>query len=130
MQTRITAVLVVFAGLFGAAGVAGAALAAHGFGGDILALAAAIALVHAPALLALAAAPPDMSRLKLPCGLLLIAGVLLFSGDLAARSIGGDRLFVNAAPTGGTLLIGGWLLLAVGGVIAALRRPRGAVDAG
>lgn len=126
MRTRTFPFFVFFAGLFGAAGVAGAALAAHGFGGDVLALAAAIALVHAPALLALAALPPGAARLTLPCGLLLVAGVVLFSGDLAARSFLGDRLFFDAAPTGGTLMIAGWLLLAVGAAVAALRSRGGA----
>ena len=121
MHTRTSRLFVVFAGLFGAAGVAGAALAAHGFGGQFLALAAAIALVHAPALLALAAVPPGLVRLTLPSGLLIAAGVVLFSGDLAARGFGHDRLFLDAAPTGGTLMIAGWLLLAIGAAVAALK---------
>lgn len=130
MHTRTSSLFIVFAGLFGATGVAGAAMAAHGRGGDFLGLAAAFALVHAPALLALAAVPPTGMRLRLPSGLLLIAGTLLFSGDLALRGFMGDRLFLNAAPTGGMALVAGWLLLAAGAAIAAVRRPkRGGEDA-
>ena len=39
----------------------------------------------------------------------LFAGVLLFSGSLAAEALFGLR--PRLAPTGGTLLIAGWLLL-------------------
>ncbi|WP_062111938.1 DUF423 domain-containing protein [Aureimonas sp. AU40] len=106
-----------FAGLFGAAGTAGAAYAAHG-GGDasLAAIAAAIAFVHAPTLLALSLAGERLRGAALPI-LGLIAGVLLFSGDLAMRLATGGRLFAMAAPTGGTVLILSWLLL---GVLALL----------
>lgn len=116
--------LVGFAGLFGAAGVAGAAVAAHGGGNaQLAATAAAIALVHAPSLLGLAAFVSRMPRLAPLSGLLIILGTLLFSGDLAARIVWGVRLFANAAPIGGTLLIAGWLVVAVAGIVLAIRRP-------
>jgi len=38
----------------------------------------------------------------------------LFAGDLTLRQFAGHSLFSMAAPTGGTLLIASWLLLAVG----------------
>ncbi|BDA85983.1 hypothetical protein Sa4125_35250 [Aureimonas sp. SA4125] len=110
------------AGLFGALGVGGAALAAHGGDNRLIAIAAAIALVHAPALLTLAAVPDEHLRLRAAAGLFLIVGTILFSGDLAIRSLGGERLFVNAAPTGGFFLIVGWLLVTIGAGMAALRR--------
>ena len=104
---------VVFAGLFGAFGTAGAAFAAHG-GADaqLAAIAAAIAFVHAPALLALGLAGERL-RAPLVPGIGMCLGVALFSGDLAARIVTGGRLFANAAPTGGTILIVSWLALAV-----------------
>jgi uncharacterized membrane protein YgdD (TMEM256/DUF423 family) len=43
-------------------------------------------------------------------------GLLLFCGDLACRDFLGQPLFAMAAPTGGTILMGGWLLLAVAAV--------------
>ena len=118
------ALLVGFAGLFGAAGVAGAAVAAHGGGSaQLAATAATIALVHAPSLLGLAAFVSRMPRLAPLSGLLIIVGTLLFSGDLAARIAGGERLFANAAPIGGSLLIAGWLVVAVAGIVLTIRRP-------
>ena len=49
--------------------------------------------------------------------------LLLFSGDLAARIAWGERLFANAAPLGGTLLIAGWLSVGAAGIGLAIRRP-------
>ena len=125
MRAMFRTILVIAAGIFGAAGVAGAAAAAHGGDNRLIAIAAGISLVHAPVLLALAAMPDDILRLRLPAGLLLILGTLLFSGDLAARTFLDQRLFFNAAPTGGVLLIAGWLFVTVGAVVAVLVRRRG-----
>ncbi|MEH6718047.1 MAG: DUF423 domain-containing protein [Aurantimonas endophytica] len=120
----MAALLVLFAGLFGAAGVAGAALAAHGGDVRLVATAAAIALVHAPALLGLAALRPFLGRWADTGGLVMIVGTLLFSGDLAARVVLGDRLFANAAPIGGGLLIAAWSIAALSGLVQALRTGR------
>lgn len=117
----MAALLILFAGLFGAAGVAGAAVAAHGGEVRLVATAAAIAVVHAPALLGLAALRPHLRRWADAGGLVMIGGTLLFSGDLAARVLLGDRLFTNAAPIGGGLLIAAWLIIAVSGVVQAAR---------
>jgi uncharacterized membrane protein YgdD (TMEM256/DUF423 family) len=104
---------VALAGLLGALATAGAALAAHGrTEGSFLAIAAAVAFVHAPALLALGLAGSALRARALPIGLMTL-GTLLFSGDLASRALLGGRAFLNAAPTGGTLLILGWLSLVV-----------------
>jgi uncharacterized membrane protein YgdD (TMEM256/DUF423 family) len=43
----------------------------------------------------------------------MILGTLLFSGDVALRAVTGERLFANAAPIGGTILILAWLMLAI-----------------
>ncbi|NDV85788.1 DUF423 domain-containing protein [Aurantimonas aggregata] len=117
--------LILFAGLFGAAGVAGAALAAHGGEVRLVATAAAIALVHAPALLGLAALRPLLGRWADLGGGVMIAGTLLFSGDLAARVLLGDRLFANAAPIGGGMLIAAWLIIAVSGLVRGTRAVHG-----
>ncbi|WP_062227382.1 DUF423 domain-containing protein [Aureimonas frigidaquae] len=117
-------ILIVFAGLFGAGGVAGAAYAAHATAAPQAAIAAAIALVHAPALLALALAPAHVIALRAIPGAMMVSGVLLFSGDLATRIATGGRLFANAAPSGGMLLMAGWLALAILALAALLRGRR------
>ena len=97
-------------GLAGAAGVAIAAMAAHA-GGSHTQTASSFLLAHAPALLAIGlVAATSLLRLS---GYVLLAGVILFVGDLLARDFLGDRLFPYAAPIGGTLLILGWLLVFV-----------------
>jgi uncharacterized membrane protein YgdD (TMEM256/DUF423 family) len=47
----------------------------------------------------------------------LFIGLLIFSGDLIMRDMAGHRLFPMAAPSGGMLMILGWLITAA----AALR---------
>ncbi|RIY01912.1 DUF423 domain-containing protein [Aureimonas flava] len=114
--------LVAAAGLLGAAGTAGAAFAAHGGAqANLVAIAAAIAFVHAPALLALGLVPPGALRGRTVAGGLMILGTILFSGDLAMRAVGGERLFANAAPIGGSVLILAWLAVAVLALVP--RRP-------
>jgi uncharacterized membrane protein YgdD (TMEM256/DUF423 family) len=110
---------VLVAGLFGAAGVGLAAAAAH-MGGPFLASASQMLLVHAPALLALGllgAFSGPRGRALAIGGMVLLAGVLLFSGDLALRNFAGRNLFSMAAPTGGTLMMAGWIILAVSGLL-------------
>ncbi len=99
------------AGLFGAAGVAFSAVAAHAGGGGI-GTAANFLLFHAPVLLALGLAGSAAMRLMRIGGWVVLAGVLLFAGDLLARHYLGNRLFPMAAPAGGGLMILGWLVIA------------------
>ncbi|HRY08015.1 MAG TPA: DUF423 domain-containing protein, partial [Hyphomicrobiaceae bacterium] len=49
---------------------------------------------------------------------LLLGGAVLFAADIAARTIGGFRLFPMAAPTGGSAMILGWLVLVFAGVLS------------
>jgi uncharacterized membrane protein YgdD (TMEM256/DUF423 family) len=42
-----------------------------------------------------------------------VIAAALFAGDLTLRQYAGHSLFPMAAPTGGTLLIVSWLMLAV-----------------
>lgn len=108
------AILAVFAGLFGASGVAAAAAAAHIANDASLHTAADFLLFHAAALLALVAAERGQPhRGVLAAGTLIAAGTVLFSGDLAMRVLAGVRLLPLAAPTGGLLLIAGWLTAAL-----------------
>jgi uncharacterized membrane protein YgdD (TMEM256/DUF423 family) len=101
MNNRI---LVFIAGLCGTAGV-----------GTFTGTAASFLLMHAPVLLAIGLLTAN--RILYAAGLILIVGLVLFCGDLLMRDFVGNRLFPFAAPTGGTLLIAGWLAIA----LAALR---------
>lgn len=109
LNARLEPVLYLFAGLFGLAGVALAALAAHGGGQATLAASAsAMCLAHAPALLALALGAGKIKTAWL-AGLLMIVGTLLFAGDLVTLRFTGSGLFPYAAPTGGWAMMLGWL---------------------
>lgn len=109
-------ILVILAGIMGADGVILAAAAAHQGDATRLVPASSMLLFHAPAILAVAAlAERGIIHLKIGIaagfGFVIAAG--LFSGDLTLRQYAGHSLFPMAAPTGGTLLIVSWLLLAV-----------------
>ncbi|UHC19097.1 DUF423 domain-containing protein [Methylobacterium currus] len=108
--------LVVLAGLSGALGVGLSAAAAHIAGATSLATAAQFLLFHAPALLALALLAGS-GRLQpgavRSAGVLLALGLALFSGDLSARVLMQVPLFPMAAPSGGMILILGWVLIAL-----------------
>jgi uncharacterized membrane protein YgdD (TMEM256/DUF423 family) len=112
--------LVVAAGLSGCLGVALSAAATHVTAGGQLLTAAQFLLFHAPALLVLGAFAasgalhPKVTRLA---GYVLVLGLVLFCGDLSRRTFAGTALFPMAAPTGGTLLMIGWLLAGAAGIL-------------
>jgi uncharacterized membrane protein YgdD (TMEM256/DUF423 family) len=117
-------VLIALAGLMGSAGVLVAAASAHAAPGASLDSASSMLLFHAAAVVAIAAAL-DRGLVWRPLGVLaaiaLVLGAGLFAGDLAMRAFAQARLFPMAAPTGGTLMIGGWLALA-GSAVTSLRQ--------
>ena len=117
LNHRFVPLFYLLSGLFGFAGVALAAAAAHG-GGDahLLASASAMCLAHAPALLALAFGIDKIKTAWL-AGLLIGIGTLLFSADLVSLRFAGSGLFPMAAPTGGFAMMFGWLAIAVGAFI-------------
>ncbi len=100
--------------LAGAAAVAGGAFAAHGLeavAAERMATAARFAMWHGLALLGAAA-------LGLASPLLVAffaAGLLLFSGSLAALALGAPAGVAMLAPFGGLAFLAGWLQLAVSG---------------
>ncbi|AIC28612.1 MULTISPECIES: DUF423 domain-containing protein [Rhizobium] len=117
LNARLEPVLYLFAGLFGVAGVALAAVAAHGGGqASLAASASAMCLAHAPALLALAFGTTRLKTAWL-AGFLMIVGTLLFAGDLVSLRFAGSGLFPYAAPTGGWAMMLGWLAVAAGAVL-------------
>lgn len=122
---RASTLLVAFAGVLGAAGVADGAIAAHVAGGATLERASEILMVHAAALLGLAA----WARL---CGeraeIVAVAaalglGAALFGADVTLLTLAGQRLFPHAAPIGGSTMIAAWLILTLLALTGRLR-PR------
>jgi uncharacterized membrane protein YgdD (TMEM256/DUF423 family) len=113
---RLFRVLIVLAGLMGAGGVILAALSAHQGDASRLASAASMLLFHSTAVLA-AVALAERRLIQLRLGLAaafgFAAAAALFATDLTLRQYAGHSLFPFAAPTGGTLLIVSWILLAV-----------------
>lgn len=108
--------LVFLAGFMGAAGVAAAAAGAHVNGDPNLTTAATFLMLGAAAVIggcALAALRgPGWSFAGIGAGIIAL-GTLLFSGALATRALWDIVLFPMAAPAGGTMLILGWLVLAL-----------------
>lgn len=100
--------------LAGAAGVALAALGTHG-GYPRADTAARMLLFTAPAVLALLALgrngdlAPRIGRIGVP---VLLAGAIVFAGDLVLRDVGWRLLPGFAAPLGGMMMIAGWVLAA------------------
>jgi uncharacterized membrane protein YgdD (TMEM256/DUF423 family) len=114
--SRSFRILVILAGIMGADGVILAAAAAHQPDAMRLASASSMLLFHATAVLA-AVALVERGVIHAGIGLAaafgLVIAAALFAGDLTLRQYAGHSLFPFAAPAGGTLLIVGWLLLAV-----------------
>ena len=124
-------VLAALAGLYGAMGVVLAALGAHAGAGPNVTTAADFLLFHAAALVgACACVDARGGRAVLLAASLWALGAFLFSGELALHALAGVSPIPLAAPTGGLVLIAGWLLaaaalpLAVGARLAG-RLPRG-----
>jgi uncharacterized membrane protein YgdD (TMEM256/DUF423 family) len=117
-------IVLVLAGLMGAGGVVLAAAGAHAAPGTGLDSAAYMLLFHAAAIIG-AAALAQQGLLWRPLALAALAawivGSALFAGDLALRAFAGHRLFVMAAPSGGIILIAGWLAFAAAAVGTLLR---------
>jgi uncharacterized membrane protein YgdD (TMEM256/DUF423 family) len=108
--------IVLLAGLMGAAGVAAAAAGAHMNPDPNLATAANFLMLGAAGavgVVALAAARgPRFSIADAGAGLVAL-GTLLFGSALAVRALWNIAIFPMAAPTGGTMLIAGWVVVAL-----------------
>jgi uncharacterized membrane protein YgdD (TMEM256/DUF423 family) len=107
---RITLFL---AGLIGACGVIFSAMAAHGGDTHLYSAAATACMAQAPALLGIYVGW-ERIRTALIASLLIGLGCLLFAGDLIFRTRFGHGLFPMSAPTGGTMMILGWVAVAAG----------------
>lgn len=116
-MTRTCRCLVILSGIMGADGVILAAASAHGsHAATLLGPASSMLLFHASAVLATTALLQrgliDV-RIGTVSAFGFVVAAVLFASDLTLRQYAGHRLFPFAAPTGGTLLIASWLLLAV-----------------
>ena len=111
------------AAIFGFLGVAAGAFGAHGLASRVSAkdlaiweTAAEYQLLHAVALLALAALPESPARSRV-C-LCWIAGIIIFSGSLYALVLSNVRQLGMVTPFGGLCMLAGWALL-----VFAVRTP-------
>jgi uncharacterized membrane protein YgdD (TMEM256/DUF423 family) len=115
-MNRLLRILIGLAAIMGADGVILVALSAHQADASRLGAASSMLLFHASAVLgtlALAERGLIQLRIGLVAAFGFVVAATLFAGDLSLRQFAGHALFPMAAPTGGSLLIGSWLLLAV-----------------
>jgi uncharacterized membrane protein YgdD (TMEM256/DUF423 family) len=116
MSSRLFRILIILAGVMGADGVILAAAAAHQPDAARLASASSMLLFHATAVLAVAALAERgviHVRIGATAAFGFVIASALFAGDLTLRQYAGHSLFPMAAPSGGTLLIVSWIVLAV-----------------
>ena len=116
MESRLFRILIILAGVMGADGVILAAASAHQGDATRLAPASSMLLFHATAVLAavaLAERGVIHVRIGIAAAFGFVVAAALFAGDLTLRQYAGHSLFPMAAPSGGTLLIVSWLVLAV-----------------
>ncbi|GIX22245.1 MAG: hypothetical protein KatS3mg121_1028 [Gammaproteobacteria bacterium] len=129
MHRRIERAMIVYAGVAGALGVIALAVGAHAPPGwlppprlDAWRQAALLQVLHAPALLAVAALSgrlhPTLGRLA-QWGFAL--GLPLFCLPVYGWAATGWRAAARAAPLGGLTLIAAWSLLAVAGALGTGR---------
>jgi uncharacterized membrane protein YgdD (TMEM256/DUF423 family) len=115
-MNRLFRILIGVAAIMGADGVILAALSAHQADASRLGAASSMLLFHATAVLGTVALA-ERGLIQLGIGLAAAFGFVvaatLFATDLSLRQFAGHALFPMAAPTGGSLLIGSWLTLAV-----------------
>jgi uncharacterized membrane protein YgdD (TMEM256/DUF423 family) len=116
MASRTLRILIILAGVMGADGVILAAASVHQADATRLASASSMLLFHSSAVLAVVALAERgviHIRIGIAAAWGFVIAAALFAGDLTLRQYAGHSLFPFAAPTGGTLLILSWLVLAV-----------------
>lgn len=118
-------ILWILLGLLGLAGVALGAYASHGnafadaYHQDVFEVAVRYHLAHLPALglaALIGSLNPTAARRAGIAGALFLAGMALFCGSLYLKGLGVADLTNPTAPTGGFLLMAGWLALAWAGL--------------
>ncbi len=129
MLPTLSRVWIFFGGLLGAVAVAAGAYGRHGVlepaGREMFAIAVDYQLWHALALLAVAWLGGRLvgaSRLMAHvAGAAFLLGVILFSGTLYLFGLTGVVPLEGAAPAGGFMMIGGWIALALAGILGRTR---------
>ena len=119
--SRTLRLLIVAASLMGATGVVFAAMATHLNDASRLGAASSMLLFHAAVIIGAVALTERgllRPRIGIVAAIVFVAGGVLFAGDLALRQFLGHALVPMVAPTGGTLLIAGWLVLALAAALA------------
>jgi uncharacterized membrane protein YgdD (TMEM256/DUF423 family) len=116
--------ILIWAGLAGAAGVGLSAAAAHKVDSPALSVAATILTLHAAAAVGIFAVALRSGRPKLwsAAALLMLAAASLFSGEIAFHTFTDNASLQFLAPIGGSGMILSWLLVAVAGFVEALGR--------
>lgn len=106
---------------FGAAGVGAGAMASHAVAdahaADMVTLAAIYALMHAVVLLCWSA----QGKIATAARASLAGGIALFSGTIALKYLVPLAVPAMLAPVGGTLLMLGWLLVAISAIAQKTR---------
>lgn len=110
---RLQNIILFLAGLTGLSGVALAAAATHLGDRYLLGNASLTCLSHAPVLIGLVALWTKVRTAPI-AAVVLFVGILFFSGDLVSRHFTGAALFPMAAPSGGVLMMAGWVLISLG----------------
>jgi uncharacterized membrane protein YgdD (TMEM256/DUF423 family) len=117
---KMPTVFSVLAALMGAAGMALAAASTHVAAGVGLDSAANLLLFHATAILG-GTALTQLGVLSRPPALVALTGWVvgapLFAADISMRAFAGHRLFPMAAPTGGTVMLAGWVALGLAALL-------------
>jgi uncharacterized membrane protein YgdD (TMEM256/DUF423 family) len=115
--------ILVWAGLAGAAGVGLSAAAAHKVDSPALATAATILILHAAAAVGIFAVAMQSVRPKLwlAAAVLMLLAASLFAGEIAFHTFTGNASFQFLAPIGGSGMILSWLLVAAAGFFSRVR---------
>ncbi|KZL21782.1 hypothetical protein PsAD2_00203 [Pseudovibrio axinellae] len=109
-------------GICGVVAILSSAAASHAIDNQYLMTISQITMMHAAAFVGLGVAHGITSSRGISFAMLLLfAGVGLFCGDLAQRLFVGEKLFDFAAPTGGMLMILGWLTVFLCGLSRMMR---------
>lgn len=115
-STMLGRITLLFGSLLGGFGVMLAAAANHTADTGLLANASAMALAHAPVLIAIALGWHHLATARY-ASVAMMLGTLLFIGDLLSRHFAGHALFPMAAPAGGIAMMGSWIILASSAII-------------
>ncbi|KZL28619.1 DUF423 domain-containing protein [Pseudovibrio sp. WM33] len=109
-------------GFCGVIAILTSAASSHAVDNQYLGIISQITMMHAAAFVGLGVAHGITGSKGIAFAMLLLfAGVGLFCGDLAQRLFVGEKLFDFAAPTGGMLMILGWLFVFLSGLNRMMR---------